>query len=81
MSGILDVSRLFRRDRQGRRGRGVALYGTEGLEYMELTVGGGTVESLWITIKWRTNNVDVIMGVSYRPTARMMMLTSKSLRN
>lgn len=59
----------------------MALYGTEGLEYMELTVGDGTVESLWITIKWQTNNVAVIMGVSYRPTARMMMPMNKALRN
>lgn len=79
----MDASRLFRRDKQGRRGRGVALYGKEGLECMELTVGDGTFESLWITIKWQTNNVDVIVGVSYSPTARMMMmmLTSESLRD
>lgn len=59
----------------------MALYGKEGLECMELTVGDGTFESLWITIKWQTKNVDVIVGVSYSPTARMMMLTSESLRD
>ncbi|RMC06994.1 hypothetical protein DUI87_16447 [Hirundo rustica rustica] len=48
-SALLDVSRLFRSERQDRRGRGVALYVTEELERMELTVGNGTVESLWIS--------------------------------
>ncbi|KAJ7395238.1 hypothetical protein BTVI_157081 [Pitangus sulphuratus] len=43
-SALLDGYRLFRRDRQGRRGRGVALYVIEGLEYTELTVGNCTVE-------------------------------------
>lgn len=57
----------------------MALYGIEGLGYMEL--GDGTAESLWIETKWQTNNVDVMVGVSYRPTARMMVLTSKSLRD
>ncbi|KAJ7428099.1 adaptin ear-binding coat-associated protein 1 [Pitangus sulphuratus] len=62
--------RLFRRDRQGRRGRGVAQYVIEGLGCLELTVGNGTVESLWVRIKGQTNNVDVIMGVYYRPLSQ-----------
>lgn len=74
MSPVAGVaSRLSRRDRQGRRGRGVALYGMEGLECKELTTGDSTVESLWIIMKWQTNNVHVIVGVSYGSTARMMM--------
>lgn len=57
----MDSSRLFRRARQGRRGRGVALYGIEALEWLELPTGNGTVENLWIRIKGQTNNADVIM--------------------
>ncbi|RMC04911.1 hypothetical protein DUI87_18086 [Hirundo rustica rustica] len=66
-SALLDGSRIFRRDRQGGRGGGVAQYGIEGVECMELTAGNGTVESLWIRIKGRTNNADAITGVHYRP--------------
>lgn len=39
----------------------------EGVECMELTLGNGTVESLWIRIKEQTNNADGIVGVYYRP--------------
>ncbi|RMC04910.1 hypothetical protein DUI87_18085 [Hirundo rustica rustica] len=66
-SALLDGSRIFRRDRQGGRGGGVAQYGIEGVECMELTAGNGTVESLWIRIKGQTNNADAITGVHYRP--------------
>ncbi|KAJ7400469.1 hypothetical protein BTVI_105269 [Pitangus sulphuratus] len=45
-SALLDTYRLFRRDRQGRRGRGVTLYAIEGLECMELTAG--IAENLWL---------------------------------
>ncbi|KAJ7426117.1 mitochondrial fission process protein 1 [Willisornis vidua] len=69
-SALLDGYSLFRRDRQGRRGRGVALYVTEGLECMELTAGNGTVESLWGRMKRQTNNVDVTVGVYYRPPSQ-----------
>lgn len=52
----MDGYRLFRKDRQGRRGSGghggrVTLCIMEGLECVELTVGNGPVESLWISIK------------------------------
>lgn len=66
MDGPLDVYRLFRRDRQGRRGRGVALYAVEEVESMEITSGSGTVESLWVRIKDQANNADVIEGVDCR---------------
>ncbi|KAJ7407222.1 hypothetical protein BTVI_63707 [Pitangus sulphuratus] len=69
-SALLDSYRLFRRDRQGRRGEGVALYLIEELEHMDLTVGNGTVKSLCIRIKGKTNNVDIIMRVCYRPPSQ-----------
>ncbi|KAJ7409996.1 hypothetical protein WISP_111312 [Willisornis vidua] len=37
---------------------------------MELTVDNGTVQSLWIRMKGQTNNVDIIMRVSYRPPSQ-----------
>ena len=37
---------------------------------MELAVGDGTVESLWVRLKGQTNKVDVIVGVYYRPPSQ-----------
>lgn len=39
----------------------------ERLKSMEFAVDNGTVESLWVRIKGHVNNVDVIVGVCYRP--------------
>ena len=63
----MDGYRLFRRDRQGRRGGGVALYVTEGLDCMELSIGDDMVKSLWVRIKGQANKGDVVVGVYYRP--------------
>ncbi|PKU32103.1 dtw domain-containing protein 2 [Limosa lapponica baueri] len=59
--------RLFRKDRQGRRG-GVALY--EQLERMELHLGidEEPTEILWVRIKRNTGAGDVTVGVCYRPS-------------
>lgn len=43
----MDISRLFRRNMQGRRGEGVTVYVIEGLGCMELLVSNGRVESFW----------------------------------
>ncbi|GAB0206625.1 mitochondrial enolase superfamily member 1 [Grus japonensis] len=67
---VMDGYRLFRRDRQGRRGGGVALYVTEGLDCTELSVGDDTVESLWVRIKGQANKGDVTVGVYYRPPSQ-----------
>lgn len=48
----MDGDRLFRGDKQGRRSEEVALYVAEGVEFVELTVGNGSVESIWIKLKW-----------------------------
>ncbi|GAB0188301.1 hypothetical protein GRJ2_001295400 [Grus japonensis] len=61
--------RLFRKDRQGRRGGGIALYVNDQLECMELHLGmeEELTESLWVRIKERAGAGDIIVGVCYRP--------------
>ncbi|GAB0208218.1 hypothetical protein GRJ2_003287500 [Grus japonensis] len=61
--------RLFRKDRQGRQGGGVALYVNDQLEGMELHLGMDEelTESLWVRIKGSTGAGDIIVGVCYRP--------------
>jgi len=61
--------RLFRKDRQGRRGGGVALYVKDQLECMELCLGldEEPKEGLWLEIKCRAEKGDITVGVCYRP--------------
>ncbi|GAB0206600.1 mitochondrial enolase superfamily member 1 [Grus japonensis] len=61
--------RLFRKDRQGRRGGGVTLYVNDQLECMELHLGmeEELTESLWVRIKGSAGTGDIIVGVCYRP--------------
>ncbi|GAB0205531.1 hypothetical protein GRJ2_003018700 [Grus japonensis] len=47
-SAVMDGYRLFRRDRKGRRGQGVAPSVKEGLDCTGLGVGGDMVGSLWV---------------------------------
>ncbi|PKU49676.1 mitochondrial fission process protein 1 [Limosa lapponica baueri] len=58
---------LFRRDRQGRRGGGVALYVRDRLECLEVNNGNGSVECLWVRLKGKANKADIMVGVYYRP--------------
>ncbi|KAK4806799.1 hypothetical protein QYF61_005595 [Mycteria americana] len=46
-SAAMDGYKLFRRDRRGRRGGGVALYVRESLDSLELDDGDDRVECLW----------------------------------
>ena len=61
--------RLFRKDRQGRRGGDVALYINDQLECMELhlEMDEEPNESLWIRIQGRAGAGDTVMGVCHRP--------------
>ena len=61
--------RLFRKNRQGRQGGGIALYVSEQLECMELYLGMDEElkESLWVRITGRAGTGDIIVGVCYRP--------------
>ncbi|GAB0207466.1 mitochondrial enolase superfamily member 1 [Grus japonensis] len=68
-SAAMDGYKLFRRDRQGRRGGGVALYVRECFDCLELDDGDERVECLWVygagwdppkgtegTVDWRLAN-------------------------
>ncbi|KAK4817118.1 hypothetical protein QYF61_027981 [Mycteria americana] len=66
-SVAMDGYKLFRRDRQGRRGGGVALYIRECLDSLELDDGDDRVECLWVRIRGKANKADIVVGVCYRP--------------
>ncbi|PKU35038.1 adaptin ear-binding coat-associated protein 1 [Limosa lapponica baueri] len=66
-SAAMDGYKLFRRDRQGRRGGGVALYVREGYKCQELIEGNSRVKCLWVRIRGRASKADIVVGVCYRP--------------
>ncbi|KAK4830570.1 hypothetical protein QYF61_011748 [Mycteria americana] len=63
----MDGCKLFRRDRQGRRGGGVALYVRECFDSLELDNGDDKVECFWVRIRRKANKADIMVGVCYRP--------------
>ena len=66
-SAAMDGYELFRRDRQGRRGGGVALYVRECFDCLELDDGNDRVECFWVRIRGKANKADIMVGVCYRP--------------
>ena len=62
-SAAMDNYKLFRKDRQGRRGGGVALCVKECTEVTELMTGEKKVESLWVKIRGRADKADILVGV------------------
>ena len=56
---------LFRRDRQHRRGGGVALHIRECFDVVEPETGN-KVESLWVRIGGKANKASILVGVCYR---------------
>ncbi|KAK4823371.1 hypothetical protein QYF61_001719 [Mycteria americana] len=66
-SAAMDGYKLFRRDRQGRRGGGVALYVRECFDRLELNDGDDRVECLWVRIRGKAKKADIMVGVCYRP--------------
>ena len=50
-SAAMDGYKLFRKDKQGRRGGSVALYVKECFDVTELVGGDDKVESLWVKIR------------------------------
>ena len=57
-SAAMDGYKLFRRDRQGRRGGGVGLYVRECFDCLELNDGDDRVQCLWIRIRGKANKAD-----------------------
>jgi len=57
--------RLFRKDRQGRRGEGIALYVSDQLECVRMEEE--QTESSCVGIKGRAVASDFIVGICYRP--------------
>ncbi|KAK4810498.1 LOW QUALITY PROTEIN: hypothetical protein QYF61_004278 [Mycteria americana] len=66
-SAAMDGYKLFRRDRQGRRGGGVALYVRECFDCVELCGYDDKVKCLWIRMRGKANKADIMVGVCYRP--------------
>ncbi|KAJ7409660.1 mitochondrial fission process protein 1 [Pitangus sulphuratus] len=65
-SAAMDGYKLFRRDRQGRRGEWLALYVRESFHSVELEVSNDKVECLWIRIRGKANKADILVEVCYR---------------
>ncbi|GAB0177331.1 mitochondrial enolase superfamily member 1 [Grus japonensis] len=63
----MDGYKLFRRDRQGRRGGGLALCVRENLE---LDDGDDRVECIWVRIRGNANKEDIMVGCCYRPPSQ-----------
>ena len=59
------TARLFRRDRRGTKGGGVALYVRECIDCEEFPLINSQeqVKSLWVTIRDRTNKGQLMIGV------------------
>ncbi|KAM9590717.1 uncharacterized protein ACIBXB_005842 isoform 1-T1 [Morphnus guianensis] len=66
-SAAMDGYKLFRRDRQGRRGGGVALYVRECFDCTELHDCDDKVECLWVRMRGKADKADIMLGVCYRP--------------
>ncbi|KAM9590503.1 uncharacterized protein ACIBXB_005763 [Morphnus guianensis] len=66
-SAAMDGYKLFRRDRQGRRGGGVAVYVRECFDCTELHDSDDKVECLWVRMRGKANKADIVLGVCYRP--------------
>ena len=64
----IDGYKVFRRERQGKRGEGVALYIKKLIQCEELSLRNSHewVKSLWVRIRHRGNKGDLLVGVYYR---------------
>jgi len=66
-SAVMDGCKLSRRNRQGRKGGGVALYIKDCFDVEKLAVGDDKVECLWVRIREKACSSNILVGVSYRP--------------
>jgi len=63
----MDGYELFRRDRGGKGGGGVALYVRVCFDCIELNECDDNVEYLWIKMMGKANKADILLGACYRP--------------
>jgi len=63
----MDGCKLSRRNRQGRKGGGVALYIKDCFDVEKLAVGDDKVECLWVRIREKACSSNILVGVCYRP--------------
>ncbi|PKU47346.1 adaptin ear-binding coat-associated protein 1 [Limosa lapponica baueri] len=66
-NAVMDCYKLFGRDRQGRRGGGVALCIRECFDCIELDSCDDKVGCLWVRMKGKANKRDFVLGICYRP--------------
>ncbi|RMC01147.1 hypothetical protein DUI87_22238 [Hirundo rustica rustica] len=66
-STALNGYKLFRRDRKGRRGGGVALYSKQTFDTVGIEIKEDGAEYLWVEIKGKANKADILLGVCYPP--------------
>ena len=59
----MDGHKLFRRDRQGRRGCGLALCAWVCFKCLEPSDSDSRVACLWLRIRERANKADILVGV------------------
>jgi len=69
-SVAIDGYRLFRRDREGKRGGGVALWIEKSIQCEELSLKNSheQVKSLWVRSRDRGNKGNLVIGAYYRPS-------------
>lgn len=58
----MEGTRLFRRDKQNRRGGVFTLHVRERFDYTALTVNDDVVRSLWLRIRGMGNRGDILVG-------------------
>ncbi|PKU31487.1 rna-directed dna polymerase from mobile element jockey- hypothetical protein [Limosa lapponica baueri] len=65
----MDVYKLFRKDRKGRRGAGTALYVKEKFECMEVSYGDhkSSIKCFWIKIGGIITKGNLMVGICYEP--------------
>jgi len=63
----MDDYKLFRKDRRGKRGYGVALYVRDCLKCIELNDCDDKVECLWVKMGGEGKKLHILLGVCYRP--------------
>lgn len=63
----MDGTKLFRRDRRGRRGGVMTLYVRECSDCLELSGSDDEVDWSWVRIKGKEGKADILVGVCSRP--------------